>query len=61
MPPESFLTAFLMSVVTGFVSTVATVSVLKNDITWVKKSLNEIDQRVTHHEDRYHPVKISHT
>lgn len=60
MSPENFITAFLMSVVTGFVSTVATVAVLKNDLYWVKKSLREFDLRITHHEDRYHPVKVSH-
>lgn len=60
MNPENFLTAFLMSVVTGLVSTVATVAVLKNDISWVKKSLSDLDQKIIHHEDKFHPVKISH-
>ncbi len=55
---DALLTAFLMSVITGLISSVATVAVLKNDVSWIKKELTDTNSRITNHERHFHPVSV---
>lgn len=46
--------AYLLAILTGFVSSVGTVAAIKTDITWLKISINKLDQRVTKLEEKKH-------
>lgn len=44
--------ALIIAAITGFISTLCTVTALKNDMSWVKKQLSSHDTRLTKLEEQ---------
>ncbi len=51
--------AVILAGVTGLVSAVATVSVLKSDILWLKKTVDKAHARIDKIEDRLHVMRCT--